>query len=49
LPEGTGLQLENNLLKYFGKEQGALFYNQNEETNFTKREIKDDEDLSFLL
>src|SRR6185312_990409 len=49
LPEGTGLQLENNLLKYFGKEQGALFYNQNEETNFIKREIKDDEDLSFLL
>lgn len=49
LPEGTGLQLENNLLKYFGKEQGALFYNQNKEANFMKREIKDDEDLSFLL
>lgn len=49
LPEGTGLQLENNILKYFGKEEGVLFYYENEETNFLKTPIKDDENLSFLL
>ncbi|MGN6531029.1 MAG: dipeptidase PepE [Ginsengibacter sp.] len=49
LPEGSGLKLENDMLKYFGKDQGSLFYNENEETNFIKREIKDGEDLSFLL
>jgi dipeptidase E len=49
LPEGAGLQLENNLLKYFGKDEGVLFYYQNEGVNFIKKEIKDDENLSFLL
>jgi hypothetical protein len=43
------LQLENNLLKYFGKDEGVLFYYQNEGANFIKKEIKDDENLSFLL
>jgi dipeptidase E len=49
LPEGTGLQLENNVLKYFGKNNGVLFHYENEESNFIKKEIEEGENLSFLL
>jgi len=49
LPEGTGLQLENDVLKYFGKNNGVLFHYESEESNFIKKEIKEGENLSFLL
>jgi dipeptidase E len=49
LPEGTYLQLENNTLKYFGTNEGVLFYYKNEERNFTRKKITDQSDLSFLL
>jgi dipeptidase E len=49
LPEGTGLQLENNILKYFGNDEGVLFYYGKEETRFTKKQIRNDDDLSFLF
>ena len=47
LPEGTGLYIENNSVKYFGKETGILF--QKIETNIIKNEINTGADLSFLL
>jgi dipeptidase E len=49
LPEGSGLLLENNVLKYFGKDEGVLFYYKKEETHFTKKNIKNEEELPFLL
>jgi dipeptidase E len=49
LPEGTGLQLENNILKYFGNDEGVLFYYEKEATHFTRKKIKNGKDLSFLL
>jgi len=47
LPEGTGLHIENDSVKYFGEETGILF--QNFETNIIKNEINTGADLSFLL
>lgn len=48
LPEGTALQLENNTIKYIGKEAGVLFRG-GEEGEINKLEINEKTDLSFLL
>ncbi|MBC7537038.1 MAG: dipeptidase PepE [Ferruginibacter sp.] len=48
LPEGTALQLENNLLTFIGKTAGSLFYFENDEAP-SQRLIKVGEDLSFLM
>jgi dipeptidase E len=47
LPEGTGLQLENQLLTFFGEGSGVLF--ERKEGNFIKTQIKPGDNLSFLL
>ncbi len=49
LPEGTGLQQENKVLKYLGKDEGVLFYYEKKETSYTRKKIINKEDLSFLL
>jgi dipeptidase E len=48
LPEGNGLQLKNNKLKFFGNNPGILFHQQ-ENNYFSRNEISCDSDLSYLL
>ncbi len=48
LPEGTYLQLEENLLTFNGAHEGVLFY-WDEKDTMAKRAIVAGEDLSFLL
>ena len=49
LPEGSYLKLENNLLQYFGENEGVLFKSANSPAGFSKNPIQSEEDISFLL
>ncbi|MEO6548486.1 MAG: dipeptidase PepE [Ferruginibacter sp.] len=49
LPEGTALQLEHGRLTYIGAKNGVLFSAATDTHQFTKEEISDNKDLSFLL
>ena len=48
LPEGTALQLEEQKLKFIGKNQGVLFY-VNDLNSLIRREINSRTPLSYLL
>lgn len=47
LPEGSRLEMKNDIVTYFGEEKAALF--QQEQKEFRKKIIEPGEDLSFLL
>lgn len=49
LPEGTALELKNNVLKYTGEIAGVLFQQEGKEANFVRKEIADGSDLSYLI
>jgi dipeptidase E len=49
LPEGTALILENGILQLIGLVPGFLFSAGAGENRMVKKEIKIEEDLSFLL
>lgn len=49
LPEGTALKMENNVLKYIGKESGILFYFKKDKEHFSRKVIRHNSDLSYLL
>ena len=47
LPEGCRLEMQNDVVTYFGEDEGALF--QQKEEEFERKKIMPGEDLSFLL
>lgn len=49
LPEGSFLQLENKTLTYGGGESAILFYSSKEEETFSRKQIYNNSNLSFLL
>lgn len=49
LPEGSYLKLENNMLQYFGEDEGVLFKSEISELGFSKKTVRSAEDISFLL
>lgn len=49
LPEGSFLKLENDLLQYFGEDEGVLFTSAENEKGFAKKQIPTKQDLPFLL
>ncbi len=49
LPEGTALKMENNVLKYSGKESATLFYFKKGKEYFSRKVIHHKSDLSYLL
>ena len=49
LPEGSYLKLENNLLQYFGEDEGVLFKLEINGEGILKKKLDPQEDLSFLL
>lgn len=49
LPEGSYLKLENNLLQYFGEDEGVLFTLEINGEGILKKKLDPQEDLSFLL
>jgi dipeptidase E len=49
LPEGSYLKFENNLLQYFGEEEGVLFSSANNEAGFLKKQLESEQDISLVL
>lgn len=49
LPEGTALQLKDDVLKFIGNPTGVLFLRKPTEETFVRKEIADGADLSYLL
>jgi dipeptidase E len=49
LPEGSYLKLENNLLQYFGEDEGVLFIPEINGQGILKKQLDPQQDLSFLL
>jgi dipeptidase E len=49
LPEGTALELNNDVLKFFGESAGYFFYSEGRSGQLIRREIAPGEDLSSLL
>ena len=49
LPEGTSLQLDNNMLRFLGEQPGVLFRTAKDSGSLSREEIRPGTDISVLL